>query len=470
MKPSSLSSLYSETLLKLLLLLFFKKNSVSEISFNLNKKMNQLFRENTLLFGEAMNRMDCFNSGFATPRDGVSIPDHPATPSKLRLDPPTTEKKKRRGIPTESPLKRRNRSTRCLLGEGDSFCEVDGGLFLSQESRGESECFTRLDTQNSISFQLNHFQSTFTELKELGSGSFGRVVLAKHSFDHQDYAVKICKKRITSQADQHTKLRESRLLAKCTSCPFIVRYHNCWVDESQVFLQMEACKGGCVASYLNRTDYSRWCDKQLSRFVSQMCLALDHMHRELGLVHLDVKPGNIFISGSDYKLGDFGLAATQPNALISFEKSSLSQIEVEPLSQASVMSLEEGDGRYLPCDMLNEKLFPKEADIFSLGLSIYEIASGKPAPRANTKDWIEVRERGVNYSNLTQRGYEYLHKILTPMLSKEAGVRPQAMQVLQQIHSCWMGSSKDELNRKNFKPINYWHEIQNIMTTKDSPN
>lgn len=89
-----------------------------------------------------------------------------------------------------------------------------------------------------------------------------------------------------------------------------------------------------------------------------MATALDFIHSK-GVVHLDLKPDNIYVLKGVYKLGDFGRATRADGSL----------------------SIEEGDARYMPLEILNDDYtqLPK-VDMFALGATIYEMARRSPLP------------------------------------------------------------------------------------------
>lgn len=104
----------------------------------------------------------------------------------------------------------------------------------------------------------------------------------------------------------------------------------------------------------------------ISEFV-QIAKALQFMH-EKGIAHLDVKPDNIYVKNSVYKLGDFGCATLLDKSL----------------------AIEEGDARYMPHEILNEKYdHLDKVDVFSLGAAIYELIKGSP-----------LQDSGPQYLNL----------------------------------------------------------------------
>lgn len=93
------------------------------------------------------------------------------------------------------------------------------------------------------------------------------------------------------------------------------------------------------------------------------------MH-ERGIAHLDVKPENIYVKDGVYKLGDFGCATLTDKSL----------------------PIEEGDVRYMPQEMLNDKYeYLDKVDIFSLGASVYELVKGSRLP-----------DSGPQFSNLRE--------------------------------------------------------------------
>lgn len=90
----------------------------------------------------------------------------------------------------------------------------------------------------------------------------------------------------------------------------------------------------------------------------QIAKALQFIHKK-GIAHLDVKPDNIYVKKGVYKLGDFGCATLLDKSL----------------------PIEEGDARYMPQEILNEKYDNLDkVDIFSLGVSICELLRGSSFP------------------------------------------------------------------------------------------
>ena len=89
----------------------------------------------------------------------------------------------------------------------------------------------------------------------------------------------------------------------------VVRYYNSWVENGRVYIQNEFCEGGSLAAKIRefKETGKRFTEAELKRILLHLAKGLDYIHSKF-LVHLDVKPENIFI-GIDgiCKLGDFGL-------------------------------------------------------------------------------------------------------------------------------------------------------------------
>ena len=144
----------------------------------------------------------------------------------------------------------------------------------------------------------------------------------------------------------------------------IVRYHQAWMEDNRLFIQTELCQGNLAKEMLqNRLNLPR-----RYKLLREMCLALAFLHRH-HMVHLDIKPENIFIKNDQFKLGDFGLVS----------------------KSSSHEDVEEGDSRYMSLELLSgDHSDLTKSDIFSLGATLYEICRGQPLPM-NGPEWQEMR-------------------------------------------------------------------------------
>eukprot|EP01116_Phalansterium_solitarium_P019052 TRINITY_DN5218_c0_g1_i2.p1 TRINITY_DN5218_c0_g1~~TRINITY_DN5218_c0_g1_i2.p1 ORF type:complete len:682 (+),score=105.15 TRINITY_DN5218_c0_g1_i2:175-2220(+) len=254
----------------------------------------------------------------------------------------------------------------------------------------------------------SRYHLDYVNHERIGSGTFGSVYKCRSRIDGWDYAVKISKKKFRGASQRDAKLKEVYALAALGTHRNIVRYYDAWIEAEQLYIKTEFCAGGSVEQQFMRG--VEFTEEHLCELLRQVVSGLSHIHSK-NLVHLDLKPENIFItSSSDYKIGDFGLISLA-DAAKDFE---------EGLG-------EEGDSRYLPPELLAEQgiQLPK-ADVFSLGCAIYELARGKPLPK-NGPEWKEIREGVIIVPPVYTPPFG---ELLRSMLHPQPEHRPSAAQLL----------------------------------------
>eukprot|EP01080_Neovahlkampfia_damariscottae_P004259 gene4259-7595_t len=286
--------------------------------------------------------------------------------------------------PFEKPPKRR-KSSELSSSQGDKF---------SQDS-------------NVIDVYFSRYITDFKEVKVLGSGSFGEVSKCTYRIDGIDYAIKKTTRMIYNEKYEEKILKEVYALATLVDNPHIVRYFSAWVENKRLFIQTELCEGGSLSEKVGNEIFS---EKDLLSLLRQILLGLVQMH-DLNLVHLDIKPENIYIKFDYqkkriYKIGDFGLAA-----------SSLSDTETD---------IEEGDSRYLAEELLNEQNPDlTKADIFAIGATIYELAKGSSLPEKG-EEWHDIRNGKLKQIFYSKEFVDLIKKMIHP----NPKMRPSARELL----------------------------------------
>ena len=253
----------------------------------------------------------------------------------------------------------------------------------------------------------SYFEQNFTVERVLGHGYFGTVVCAKSNADGRSYAVKIANEKYTSNGDRARKLEEVRKHQFLLPHPNCVHFYTSWEENGRLYQQFELCRSSLADLAENWHDLP---EKLIWSYLIDLLLAVKHLH-DHDLVHMDIKPENIFV-GMDgvCKLGDFGL--------------------VMDLSLDRHQHLV-GDAKYLAPEALDEsKSATKACDVFSLGMTILELATDLDLPTSGEL-WHQLRSPNGIDPTLTARLSPDLLRLIQLMMFREPERRPTVDQLLQ---------------------------------------
>ncbi|KAI8821479.1 kinase-like domain-containing protein [Fimicolochytrium jonesii] len=251
----------------------------------------------------------------------------------------------------------------------------------------------------------DYLDANFRVVERLGRGSFAEAYKVQEKTTGHFYAVKKTLHAFSGYKDGLNKLGEVEILWQVGVHPHCVCLVASWVQFGYLYLQMELCDCGSLYTYLE--DHCR--DSSLEEYriwhiLAEIASGVKHIH-DLNLVHLDLKPGNIFITNNgSLKIGDFGLAAKAP---------------------VSRHDDREGDRTYIAPEILRDPSFGKAADIFSLGLIILEIAANVILPE-NGPYWHKLRQGDLTEINFGQELSPALLDLVRSMLDPDPVMRPTA--------------------------------------------
>ncbi|XP_033126288.1 membrane-associated tyrosine- and threonine-specific cdc2-inhibitory kinase-like [Anneissia japonica] len=257
------------------------------------------------------------------------------------------------------------------------------------------------------------FDQCFEIQRKLGEGSFGEVFQVKSKEDGKIYAVKRSRDRFRGEADKRRKLAEVQKLEALSRHPNCVEFHQAWAEKGHLYIQTEICQTSL--EHFTDTNHDITEDKAWEILID-LLQGVKNLH-EHNLLHMDIKPDNIFLSYDGVcKLGDFGLA-------LDYNKGDLSDAQ-------------EGDPKYLAPELLQGK-FGKEADIFSLGITMLELACDLDLPR-NGELWHELRS-GKIPDEITEGVSPDLKEIVEEMMNPDPQLRPNVYELLQRpaIQTAW---------------------------------
>ena len=217
-------------------------------------------------------------------------------------------------------------------------------------------------------------------LSPLGAGGMGEVYRARDMRLGRDVAIKVLPERFISSPDFRQRFeREARAISSLQHPHICVLYDVGHDDAAGEYLVMEFLEGESVAERLKGGKLPL---ADLLRIGMQVAAALDKAHRQ-GVVHRDLKPANIMLTKSGAKLMDFGLAKPAASSVAGGAGSApLLSVAVtatggagprSPITQAGTMV---GTIQYMSPEQIEGKEADARSDIFALGATLYEMATG----------------------------------------------------------------------------------------------
>ncbi len=218
-------------------------------------------------------------------------------------------------------------------------------------------------------------------LSAAGAGGMGEVYEARDTRLDRTVAVKVLPPHLTRDASARARFeREARAISQlshphiCTLYDVHLRQGSggqVGLDEDIDYIVMEYIEGETLADGLAKAAVPL---ERALEYGIQIADALDTAHRN-GVVHRDLKPGNIMITTAGVKLLDFGLArVTTPPAGASVD--SENQTAQKPLTDAGALL---GTVQYMAPEQLEGRTADARSDVFAFGALLYEMVTGKKA-------------------------------------------------------------------------------------------
>jgi len=203
----------------------------------------------------------------------------------------------------------------------------------------------------------------------LGAGGMGEVYRAKDTRLGRDVAIKILPKEMTDPARKQRFEREARTISALNH-PNICTLHDVGSQDNIEFLVMECIEGETLAKRLQKGPLPT---EQVVKYGAQIADALDKAHR-CGVVHRDLKPGNIMLTSKGAKVLDFGLA--KPTSPLVVDATLSAAAPASPVTQEGTIV---GTVQYMSPEQVEGKDVDARSDIFSLGAVLYEMVTGQRA-------------------------------------------------------------------------------------------
>ena len=216
---------------------------------------------------------------------------------------------------------------------------------------------------------------SFEIVESIGSGSMGEVYRAKDLKLGRQVALKALLPEFASDDDRLRRFEQEARAASALNHPNIVHIYDIGEDKGTHYIVMELVEGTNLRQLLRRAPFA---NEKLLELAQQMAAGLAKAH-DAGIVHRDVKPENMMVTLDGFlKILDFGLAKLLD---VPFETHSEMATMVRQGTRHGMLI---GTVEYMSPEQAAGKSVDHRSDQFSLGLILYEMATGTLAFRRAT--------------------------------------------------------------------------------------
>ena len=245
--------------------------------------------------------------------------------------------------------------------------------------------------------------------RKLGEGGMGAVFLAEDTSLHRQVALKVMRAEVVSQSDAGQRfLREARSMAALKQ-DNIVTIYAVGEDQGIPYLAMELLKGASLDAFLKSGKVLSI--KSLLRISREIARGLGVAHAK-GLIHRDIKPGNIWLEApvGRVKILDFGLARP-----------------AEEAGELTASGMVVGTPNYMSPEQARGEKVDARADLFSLGVLMYRMVTGRVPFQGPTLMAVLIAigtETPTSVGKLKQDIPPRLSRLIDRLLAKRREDRP----------------------------------------------
>ena len=219
----------------------------------------------------------------------------------------------------------------------------------------------------------------YTILEKLGEGGMGVVYKARDTHLDRFVAVKVLLPEKMADPERKRRFVQEARAASGLNHPNIVTVHDITSVAGVEFMVMEYISGRTLDQVISRKGLRL---NEVLRYAIQVADALAAAHKA-GIVHRDLKPGNIMVTDSGLvKVLDFGLAKlTEPDSAGDSAGTRTMRLEERPRTEEGALL---GTAAYMSPEQAEGKKIDSRSDIFSFGVVMYEMTTGRRAFRGES--------------------------------------------------------------------------------------
>ena len=237
----------------------------------------------------------------------------------------------------------------------------------------------------------------FTLIKELGVGSFGRVLLVQHKMTQANYAIKAIDKRTNANIQEKPYFRREIEIMYRIHHPNVVKLFGHFEDNTYCYFIMEYIPGGNIYSYVPKDGIKKINTQQVASIIKDVISATYFLHHmNPPIIHRDIKPENVLLSqGMQAKLTDFGWSNYMQG----------------DMKRTTVC----GTPIYLAPEMINNTGHDEKIDIWCIGVLLFELMTGMSPWQGNDVQTVKynISRLRINWpKQMDRKAADLIIKIL----------------------------------------------------------
>ncbi|NOR13241.1 MAG: protein kinase, partial [Candidatus Aminicenantes bacterium] len=293
-----------------------------------------------------------------------------------------------------------------------------------------SDCGIQLISQKDIPAQTRTIETPVQELtrgttfanryeiiEELGTGGMGKVYRVEDMKAKEEIALKLIKPEIVADIKTIDRFRNELTTARKIRHKNICGMYHLGEDKGSYYITMEYVPGEDLKSFLRRS--KKLTVETTVSIGIQICDGLSEAHR-MGVIHRDLKPSNIMIDREgNARIMDFGIARS---------------LKGKGITGPGVMI---GTPEYMSPEQVEGKEIDQRTDIYSFGVIIYEMVTGRVPFEGDTALTIAVRQKTEEPKDpreFNTQLSEDLSRVILKCLEKDKGKRYQSIdQILDEL-------------------------------------